>query len=168
MLSLTNAAFYPATCLLEGTNVSEGRGTLQPFEFIAAPWINPEELVKELQSYKLEGIGFKSAQITPDQMVDGIEIYPPKFMGKKIPAVELFLTNREKFKSVEAGIYLLHALKKLYPAHLEWREERLDGLLKNPQIRKDLNAGKLPEEIIQTWQKHLEFFKEKRSRYLLY
>lgn len=168
MISLTTAAFYPATCLLEGTNVSEGRGTLQPFEFIAAPWLNPENLIKELESYELEGIAYKTNKFTPEQMVDGIKIYPPKFLGEEIPAVELILTDREKFKSVEAGIYMLHALKKLYPEQLEWREERLDGLLKNPQIRKDLNAGKSPEEIIQSWQEDLEFFKEKRARYLIY
>jgi len=168
MLNLTTATFYPATCLLEGTNVSEGRGTLRPFEFIAAPWINPEELIAQLMTYKLEGIEFEPAQFTPSKMVDGIQIYPPKFIGKEIPAVSLILTNRDKFKSVEAGIYFLHALKKLYPKKLEWREKRLDGLLKTKSIREALDAGKHPEEIIQNWQQDLEFFKKIRAQYLLY
>ncbi|WP_081208219.1 exo-beta-N-acetylmuramidase NamZ domain-containing protein [Salegentibacter sediminis] len=168
MLNLTTATFYPATCLLEGTNVSEGRGTLKPFELIAAPWVHPEDLITQLESYNLKGISYKTTQITAQQMVDGIEIYPPKFMGEEIPAVELTLTNRDNFKSVEAGIYMLHALKKLYPEQLEWRKERLDGLLKTSLVREALDAGKKPREIIQTWQDDLEFFKKLRSQYLLY
>ncbi|MGM0933682.1 MAG: exo-beta-N-acetylmuramidase NamZ domain-containing protein [Bacteroidota bacterium] len=168
MLTLTTAAFYPATCLLEGTNVSEGRGTLQPFEFIAAPWIKPEELITQLQSYDLDGISYKTTRITPQQMVDGIEIYPPKFMDEEIPAVEMSLTDRKNFKSVEAGIYILHALKKLYPEELEWRKPRLDGLLKTDNVRIALDAGTQPQEIIQTWQEDLESFKKIRAQYLLY
>lgn len=168
MLDLTTATFYPATCLLEGTNVSEGRGTLKPFEYIAAPWIDPNGLIKQLKTYHLAGVTFQPTKITPRQMVDGIEIYPPKFMNEEIPAVEMILTNRNKFKSVEAGIYFLHALKKLYPKELAWREKRLDGLLKTKSIRKALDTGKHPEEIIRNWQKDLEFFKKIRAKYLLY
>lgn len=101
-------------------------------------------------------------------MVDGIEIYSPKFMDEEIPAVELILTDRDKFKSVEAGIYILHALQKLYPKELEWREERLDGLLKNPEIRKALEAGENPKRIIEEWKKDLEFFNIRRTEYLMY
>lgn len=168
MLNLTTATLYPTTCLLEGTNVSEGRGTLQPFEYISAPWINPEELIAQLKTYNLEGIDFESSQFTPNKMVDGIEIYSPKFMDEEIPAVELILTDRDKFKSVEAGIYILHALQKLYPKEMEWREERLDGLLKNPEIRKALEAGENPKRIIEEWKKDLEFFNIRRTEYLMY
>lgn len=168
MLSLTTASLYPATCLLEGTNLSEGRGTLRPFEFIAAPWINPKELINQLETYPLEGVSYKSTKINPQQMVDGIKIYPPKFMNEEIPAVEIILTDRYKFKSVEAGIYILHALKKLYPEDLVWREERLDGLLKTPAIRKALDDGANPKEIIKKWQEDLKFFNKKRAEYLLY
>ncbi|WP_372920114.1 exo-beta-N-acetylmuramidase NamZ domain-containing protein [Salegentibacter sp.] len=168
MLNLTTAAFYPATCLLEGTNVSEGRGTLQPFELIAAPWINPEELITQLQSYDLKGISYKTTKFTPQQMVDGIEIYPPKFMGEEIPAVEMNLTDRDSFKSVEAGIYILHALKQLYPEELEWRLPRLDDLLKTDKVRKALDAGETPEDIIEQWQNDLQAFQKIRAKYLLY
>ncbi|MGY5851306.1 exo-beta-N-acetylmuramidase NamZ domain-containing protein [Salegentibacter sp. F14] len=168
MLNLTTATFYPATCLLEGTNVSEGRGTEQPFELIAAPWIKPEELITQLQSYALKGISYKSTQIKPQQMVDGIEIYPPKFMGEEIPAVEIVLTSRNEFKSVEAGIYMLHALKKLYPSQLQWRQPRLDGLLKTDKVRKALDAGKSPETIIAQWHNDLQHFQKIREQYLLY
>ncbi|SHF69890.1 Uncharacterized conserved protein YbbC, DUF1343 family [Salegentibacter echinorum] len=168
MLKLTTATLYPATCLLEGTNVSEGRGTLSPFEYIAAPWINPEELINQLKTYHLEGVTFQATKITPQQMVDGIEIYPPKFMNQEIPAVEIILTHRNKFKSVEAGVYFLHALKTLYPEELVWREKRLDGLLKTKSIREALDTGKHPKEIIRNWQEDLEFFKKIRAKYLLY
>lgn len=167
MLNLTTATFYPGTCLLEGTNVSEGRGTLQPFELIGAPWIKPKELIKKLESYRLPGIRFEITNYTPQQLVDGIKIYPPKFMGQEIPAVKMILTERDKFQPVTTGIYILHALKKLYP-EMEWKEGRLDGLLKTSEIRKALDAHKDPEEIIEGWENALDYFKNTRKKYLLY
>lgn len=168
MLTLTTATLYPATCLLEGTNVSEGRGTMQPFEFIGAPWIDGGKLAAQLNAYQLKGVRFSSAHFTPETTVDGIEIYPPKFLGEKIPAVKIEVSNRETFESVKAGIYILHALKTLYPNNFEWRDKRLDHLLKTSEIRNELEQGKSPEEIIATWENELSYFKNIRKQYLIY
>ncbi|MGV3538531.1 MAG: exo-beta-N-acetylmuramidase NamZ family protein [Rufibacter sp.] len=168
MLNLTTATLYPATCILEGTNLSEGRGTLQPFEFIGAPWVNGEELVKQLNSYKLPGVKFEAAQFKPDSVVDGIRIYPPKFVGQTCNAAKLIVTDRTRFESSKASVYIIHALNKLYPDKLEYKNSRMDGLWKTDIIRKRLQAGDAPEPIISTWAEELAYFKQVRAKYLLY
>lgn len=168
MLSLQTAVVYPASCLLEGTNYSEARGTIYPFEHFGAPWVDGEKLAQQLNSYGLDGVKFLPKTFVPDSIVDGIEIYPPKFLGEEVDGVEMVITNRNAFKSAEAGVYVLHALKTLYPADFEWRTARIDGLLGTPAVREQLEAGSNPQEIIQQWKKDLKEFQEKRSSYLLY
>ena len=168
MLSIQTAEAYPATCLLEGTNFSEGRGTEYPFERIGAPWVDSQELADKLNSYKLKGVEFHPTSYTPGRIVDGIEIWPPKFVDEKVNAVEMRITDRDNFESAKAGVYILHALKSLYPQEFEWREGRIDGLLGTSSVREALNAGKSPEEITSSWSDELQKFKDKRSKYLLY
>lgn len=168
MLTLQTAIVYPATCLLEGTNFSEARGTLYPFEHFGAPWVNGEKLARQLNSYKLSGVEFKPRSFVPDSIVDGIKIYPPKFLGENTEGVEIVVTNRNNFKSSEAGIYILHALKTLYPEEFKWRKERIDGLLGTSEVRNQLDAGRSPKEIIKDWGKELSTFKNKRKKYLIY
>lgn len=168
MLSIQTAEAYPATCLLEGTNFSEGRGTEYPFERIGAPWVDSEELADKLNSYELSGVEFHPTSYTPGRIVDGIEIWPPKFVDQEVQAVEMRITNRDAFESAKAGVYILHALKTLYPQEFEWRQGRIDGLLGTSAVREALDAGQCPDEITSNWAEELEKFKEKRSKYLLY
>ncbi|GAB2531189.1 exo-beta-N-acetylmuramidase NamZ family protein [Rufibacter soli] len=168
MINLTTATLYPATCILEGTNLSEGRGTMQPFEFIGAPWVDGEKLAKQLNSYKLAGVTFKAAQFKPDSVVDGIRIYPPKFVGQTCQAAQVIITDRTKFESAKVTVYIMHALKTLYPTQLEWKNTRLDGLWKTDVTRKRLQAGDAPKDIIAAWAEDLTYFKKVRAKYLLY
>ena len=168
MLTLQTATVYPATTLLEGTNYSEARGTLYPFEHFGAPWVGGQKLAEHLNNYDLEGIEFKSTTFIPDSIVEGIEIYPPKFLGEKVNGVEMIVTDRDRFQSAEAGIYILHALNTLYPEKFEWRQVRIDGLLGTSEVREMLDAGNSPEEIIAKWKAGLESFRQKRARFLLY
>lgn len=168
MLTLETAAVYPATCLLEGTNISEARGTMFPFEHFGAPWVESEELARQLNSYKLEGVVFRPKTFSPDSLVDGIMIHPPKFLGEKVPGVEMHITDRNAFRSAEAGVYILHALLNLYPEKFEWREGRIDGLLGTSAVREQLQAGVHPDEIVGKWKKDISEFTEKRKKYLIY
>lgn len=168
MLTLTTAAVYPATCLLEGTNVSEARGTLHPFEHIAAPWINGEALAKQLNGYKLRGVTFQKATVKPDSVVDGVRIYPPKFVGQQCESARMTITDRNAFESARAGVYILHALLTLYPDKVELRDKRLDNLLGTSKVREQLKAGKSPQEIVKQWDKGLTNFKKTRKKYLIY
>lgn len=168
MLTLKTATVYPATCLIEGTNISEGRGTLHPFEQFGAPWIDAEKLVQKLNSYGLSGIQFKPVQFVPDSIVDGIKIYPPKFLGENCQGVSMEITGRENFESAKAGVYILHALMTLFPNKVEIRKKRLDGLLDTPEVRKKLQAGISPKEIVNSWKPQVIAFKERRKEFLLY
>ena len=168
MLSLQTAVVYPATCLLEGTNFSEARGTMYPFERIGAPWVKGRELADQLNSYNLKGVEFRPIMFMPDSIVDGIKIYPPKFLGEQVNGVEIIVTDRDIFRSTEAGIFILHALKTLYPEKFEWRQTRIDGLLGTSEVREMLDAGNSPEEIIAKWKDGLEGFRQKRAEFLLY
>jgi uncharacterized protein YbbC (DUF1343 family) len=168
MLTLTTAALYPMTCLLEGTNVSEGRGTLRPFEFIVAPWIDGNALSKTLNAFGLTGLHSDPGELVPGEMVDGIKIYPPKYLGETCYGAELDIVDRDKFESAKAAVYMLHALYKLYPEKLGWRESRMDGLWKTASIRQNIITGMSPEEIIGSWDKELQYFHGVRNRYLIY
>lgn len=168
MLNLKTAILYPATCLLEGTNYSEARGTMEPFEVLGAPWVDGEKLAEKLNSYNLKGIQFKPRTFVPDSIVDGIKIYPPKFLGEKVEGVEIVITDRDKLESAKAGVYILHALLELYPDKFEWRNARMDGLLGTSRIREQLQTGVSPEQIVTEWDDAEEKFRTKREKYLLY
>ena len=168
MLTLTTAALYPMTCLLEGTNVSEGRGTMRPFEFIVAPWIDGEALSAQLNSYGIKGLKAKPGELVPGEVVDGIKIYPPKYLGEKCFGAQLEVLDRGRFESAKAAVYMLHALYKLYPEQLEWRESRMDGLWKTKSVREKILSGMSPEEIIAPWSEELDYFRQVREQYLLY
>ena len=168
MLNLKTAILYPATCLLEGTNYSEARGTMEPFEVLGAPWVNGEKLAEKLNSYNLEGIKFKPRTFVPDSIVDGIKIYPPKFLGERVEGVEIIITDRDTLESAKAGVYILHALLELYPDKFEWRNARMDGLLGTTKVREQLQAGVDPEQIVREWDEAEEKFRKKRKPYLLY
>ncbi|MBD8487909.1 DUF1343 domain-containing protein [Echinicola sp. CAU 1574] len=168
MLTLTTAALYPMTCLLEGTNVSEARGTLHPFEHIGAPWIKGDQLALQLNSYNLEGVNFTSASFAPGKIVDGIEIYPPKFLEDNCSSAFIELKNRSEFASSKAAVYMLDALYRLYPEDLEWKEGRMDRLWKTKSVREGIIAGQNPEEIIAGWKEGLGYFERVRKQYLLY
>ena len=168
MLNLKTAILYPATCLLEGTNYSEARGTMEPFEVLGAPWVDGEKLAEKLNSYNLKGLHFKPRTFVPDSIVDGIKIYPPKFLGEKVEGVEIVITDRDNLESAKAGVYILHALLELYPEKFEWRNARMDGLLGTTKVREQLQAGVTPQEIVAEWDEAEEKFRKKREKYLLY
>lgn len=168
MLTLTTANVYPATCLLEGTNISEARGTLQPFERIAAPWINAQALTGQLNSYNLAGVTFKAVSFVPDSIVDGIKIYPPKFLGEQCHGSEMIITDRNVFESAKAGVFILHALQTLYPEMLEWKNSRMDRLWGTTQVREQLQAGTSPQAIVGKWDAELKHFKSTRAKHLIY
>lgn len=168
MLTLETATVYPATCLIEGSNISEGRGTMHPFEQFGAPWINAQALAENMNGYHLKGIKFEATNFSPDSLVDGIKIYPPKFLMETCNGVTLKITDRDEFQSARAGIYIFHALMNLYPDIFEFRNSRFDGLLGTPDVRTRLQAGDLPEDIVNSWTSEITAFKEKRKMYLIY
>jgi uncharacterized protein YbbC (DUF1343 family) len=166
MMTLKTAIVYTATCFIEGTNVSEGRGTQHPFEWIGAPWIDGEKLAKELNHYKLPGVKFEPISFTPTD-IEKVTI-DPKYEGEKCGGVYLNVYDREKFEPVKVGVYILYALKKLYPDKFKWRTAGQDRLWGTDKVRLMIDEGKKPDEIIKTWEDDVKKFLSIRQKYLLY
>ena len=155
--SLTQATLYPGVALVEGTNVSVGRGTDSPFEIVGAPWIQPRDLARELNSRMISGVRFIPVSFTPSAAV---------YSGKVCGGVRIVLLDRNALDSPELGIELATALHKLYPA--VWKIELMKHLLVNQATYDALMAGEDPRRIADDWRDALEKFRNVRARYLLY
>ena len=130
---LETAILYPGICLLEGTNISEGRGTENPFKWIGAPWVHGKILAVELNKIGLPGVSFTSVEFTPIEL-PGIAINP-KYQGESCSGVKIKITNRNTYKSVQVGITILSVLQILYPEKIEYKP-----FLNNLWGRDDLTA----------------------------
>lgn len=155
--SVTEAALYPGVALIEGTNVSVGRGTDSPFELVGAPWIKSKELAAYLNGRGISGVRFVPVEFTPTAS---------NYSGQKCVGVNIVLTERNALDAPELGIELAAALKKLYPA--DYKMERMAELLVNQAAYDGLVAGKDPRRIAQDWQEELEKFEVVRKKYLIY
>ena len=126
--SILTAAVYPGLCLIEALNLSEGRGTMRPFEQIGAPWINSYELAETMNFLRLPGIYFKPITFTPVTLPHAAPWN--KYKDQDVNGLNLIITDRERVRPLQVIVYLLVALKKHYPAELELRKnlERLIGI----------------------------------------
>lgn len=165
MPTLDTALVYPGAALIEGTNVSEGRGTTRPFELIGAPFINSTDLAAKLNAYKLPGVTFRAASFTPTFS---------KHANKLSHGVQIHITNRNAYKPFETGLTIVKTIHDMYPNEFQFRAPNsagisfFDNLVGNGSIRADIQAGKSVEEMKATWQQDLEKFMDTREKYLLY
>jgi uncharacterized protein YbbC (DUF1343 family) len=166
MPTLATATVYTGTCLFEGVNISEGRGTDKPFEYISAPWIDVNRVAQLLKNAPLKGVSFQPNEVTPTQRPNNARA--PKYNGEPCKGIFVDVTDRNSFEPVKAGIYLLWAIRTAHPDQIQWRQQTIDRLSGTVTVRTMIDAGKTPQEIFQTWQEGLEYFKSIRSKYLLY
>jgi len=155
--SVTEAALYPGVALIEGTNVSVGRGTDTPFELVGAPWIKSKELAAYLNARGIAGVRFVPITFTPTASVHN---------GQACSGVNIILTDRNGFDAPELGIELAAALHKLYAA--DFKIEHMLSLLVNQSAYDALAAGQDPRRVAQEWQEGLEKFQKVREKYLIY
>lgn len=155
--SLTEAALYPGVAMIEGTNVSVGRGTDSPFELLGAPWMKSRELAAYLNARGISGVRFVPVRFTPAAAV---------YSGQECQGVNLVLTDRNGLDAPELGIELAAALHKLYPA--DFKIERMQDLLVSQSVYDALMAGEDPRRIEQDWMDGLEKFEKVREKYLIY
>jgi uncharacterized protein YbbC (DUF1343 family)/CubicO group peptidase (beta-lactamase class C family) len=155
--SVTEAALYPGVGLIEGTNVSVGRGTDTPFELLGAPWIKSKELATYLNARGIAGVRFVPTTFTPTSS---------NYSGQVCQGVNIILTDRNGFDAPQLGVELAAALHKLYPA--DFKIEKMQGLLVNQSAYDALVAGRDPRRIAQDWMDELAKFGKVREKYLLY
>ena len=154
-----SATVYPGQVMLEGTCVSEGRGTTKPFEFFGAPWIDGYVLAEKLNQLKLPGVKFREVWFTPTFS---------KFSGQQCGGCQLYVTDRAAYQSVNTTLYILAAIKELYGAKLEFHADYFDKVLGTSGVRESLEQGKPVDQIIAGFQPGLTAFAKLREPYLLY
>ena len=166
MPSLATAVTYPGTCFVEGTSVSEGRGTSTPFQVLGAPWADPEKILKELSAFTIPGVMFSEIAFTPVEIPATAS--EPKFEGSVCRGIQLSVTDRNIVRPVYLGVAILSAFKRAHPAETVFRNRRFDILTGNKNVRQQLERGLHPDEICKGWEDGLRAFGEVRSKYLIY
>ena len=160
---LETAMLYPGTCLIEGTNLSEGRGTTKPFEWIGAPWIDADRWAERLNDFDLPGVRFRPVHFTPTFS---------KHANQQCHGVQVHVMNREELKPIEVALHLISTIMRDYPDRFAFRENRgrytFDLLAGTDRLRLRLLGGESPTEIVQGWGAEVEEFTKKHRPYLLY
>ena len=155
--SLTEATLYPGVALVEGTNVSVGRGTDTPFELLGAPWINAGELAQYLNAREISGVRFVPVSFTPNAST---------YAGQKCQGVNIIVVERNAFDAPELGIELAAALHKLYAE--QFHLEKMTDLLLNQSVYDAIAKGEDPRRTAEDWREPLEKFQQLRQKYLIY
>ncbi|MBE3558800.1 MAG: DUF1343 domain-containing protein [Ktedonobacteraceae bacterium] len=162
--TLDTAILYPGTCLFEGTNLSEGRGTTKPFELLGAPWLDPFKLIEELEQREPPGVAFRPAYFTPafskhkDHLCAGVQVH---------------IIERDAVRPVELGLTLLATIHRMYPQTFAWVKGHdsiysIDRLFGSDQLAQELDAGADVTAIMADWSAQLAAFAERRRPHLLY
>ncbi len=168
MPTLDTALVYPGMCLVEGTELSEGRGTTRPFEIVGAPFVDGHRLVEALRALELPGVGFRALGFRPTFH---------KFAGQPCGGVQLHVTDRGQFRPYLTGVALLATVRRLWPEQFAWRTRAyefvtdvpaFDLLTGSSLLREAIDADAPVAELAATWADAERSFAEERAPFLLY
>ena len=164
--TLDAVTLYPGACLIEGTNLSEGRGATRPFEYFGAPWIDAEALAVRVNALELAGLRFRPVYFVPTF---------GKHQAELCAGVHVYVTNRDRFRPVDAMLHVLQALKRVYPDDFKWRSpwvpgrrRPIDMLWGSDRLRRWLDADRPVDQLIESWRADLGDFAKRREAFLLY
>jgi uncharacterized protein YbbC (DUF1343 family) len=168
MPTLDTALVYPGGCLLEGTNLSEGRGTTRPFEQFGAPWLNGSELTSSMAGHAIPGALFRQSTFRPMFQ---------KHAGLSCDGLFVHVTDRSRFRSFSFYLHAIQEILRLCPQPFDWRRETyefendrlaIDLLLGRAGIREALQQDVAVDDLEQSWSDELARFMKERKPYLLY
>lgn len=159
MVSLETATVYPGLCLLEGTNVSEGRGTPLPFTQFGAPWIDSRSLAVELNKLDLPGIRFRPVSFTP---------VISKYKEQQCKGIKIIITDRDLLEPYFSGVLVVNKIYHMYPDKFQWKTRHFDRLCGTSAIREAITNRSPLEKLREIWQADLKSFLKIRDKYLMY
>jgi uncharacterized protein YbbC (DUF1343 family) len=166
--TVDTAFVYPGGCLIEGTNLSEGRGTTRPFELVGAPWLDGHALARALAAERLPGVGFRAAAFTPTFQ---------KHAGALCHGVQLHVSDRARFPAFLTYLLLIHHARRQDEKRFAWRDppyeyehEKLpiDILCGTDRVRRSIEQGVSPKRLAPGLRKDAAAFRRRRRDYLLY
>lgn len=168
MPSEQTAAVYPGMCLVEGTRLSEGRGTTRPFEWFGAPYIDPGRLARAMDAAALPGVAFRPTFFKPSFH---------KHANRTCGGVQIHVRDRLRFQPYRTAVALLMAVRRLWPQHFAWRTEpyefvsdrlAIDLLSGSDVLRRTIEEGGTLADLVPTWSSHEAEFRLRRRPHLLY
>jgi uncharacterized protein YbbC (DUF1343 family) len=159
MPDLETATLYPGLCLLEGTNLSEGRGTPKPFRQFGAPWIDSNALAARLNALNLVSIRFAPTSFTPTSS---------KHQGHLCHGVEITLLDRNRLEPFWAGVLIVNELCRVSPDQFEWHAAHFDRLCGTDAVRKAIISRGPLADLKDAWTAKSKSFEQKRRRYSMY
>lgn len=162
MPRLSTATVYPGMCLVEGTNLSEGRGTALPFEVVGAPWLDGHRLAERLNRLELPGVRFRPHTFSPAAS---------KFAGQVCAGVQVHVTDRDIFEPVRCGLHVIAACRAMGGERftfLPGDPPHFDLLAGSAELRAHLLAGGAVDEVVGAWREENKHFVAQREACLLY
>jgi uncharacterized protein YbbC (DUF1343 family) len=159
MPTLQTATVYPGQAFLEGTNISEGRGTTKPFELLGAPWIKGNLLARNLNQLQLPGVEFREEQFTPTSS---------KYQEELCGGIHIHVWDRDMFKPFESTLHIIRTIRDMYPDHFQFHAEYFDKITGTKLVRRAIEKGKKIKEIIEGYESQLDEFAKLRETFLLY
>jgi len=168
MPSVDTAFVYPGACLVEGTNLSEGRGTTRPFELVGAPWLDAWALARALARERIPGALFRPTVFTPTFQ---------KHAGRACAGVQVHVTDRRRFPAFLAYLLLIAHARRQDPARFAWRDppyeyeqvkRPFDILCGTDAVRRAIEQGVSPRRLAPAWRREKAAFVRRRAPHLLY
>jgi uncharacterized protein YbbC (DUF1343 family) len=168
MPTVDTAYVYPGGCLVEGTNLSEGRGTTRPFELAGAPWLDSERLARDLGRERLPGVRFRPCRFTPTFQ---------KHAERPCAGVQVHVTDRARFDAFLCYLLVIFHARRQDPGRFAWRDppyeyeqikRPIDILCGSDRERRAIESGVSPRRLVGTWREETAAFRRRRARYLLY
>jgi uncharacterized protein YbbC (DUF1343 family) len=168
MPTIESATLYPGGCLLEATNISEGRGTCRPFEIMGAPYINAHKITDEMNKAELPGLFFRPMYFQPTF---------GKHQGSLCGGFQMHITDRQAVRSVEAFAAFIYNVKKLYPGFFAWKSPPyeyefdrmpIDILWGSPGLRETVDKQGDLNKLFAKMKSDEEAFAKEREEFLIY
>jgi uncharacterized protein YbbC (DUF1343 family) len=164
---LESALLYPGLCLLEGTNLSEGRGTMIPFTLIGAPWLASGSDLGDAEIAGMPGVSLAETTYIP-QSIPGM-CGKPKYLGQEVRGFRIRVTDRESLRSFSLVVRLIGEVAKNRKGLFEWTRTRyIDLLAGGDELRETIEKGEDLEPLLEKWDREAQRFREENRKYFLY